>query len=99
MTAESGLQDPSTWLSIDQTAQVVRMNLDFLTEAYKDNDFSFTGSLVNYPSVSPQSITQILTVYSLVCVEKEETEQYSVGDSALTIVVETIELPDNLPSK
>ena len=61
MTAQDG-KDPSEWLSVDEPSEVVKMDLSFLFEGYMDANFTFLGSLINYPMIPPQNFSITLIV-------------------------------------
>ena len=100
MTTEGGLKDPSDWLSLDEPNEEIHMDLQFLTEAYQDEEFTLTGSLVNYPGVTEESITITLKVYSLDCEDNDdEVIEYKVSFGEMYVYPEFKELPDDLLSK
>ena len=73
-------QDISSWVSVDETNQCIELDLNLLNEGLVIPMLTLTGSLIDFPSVTPVSLSIEIIVQQFDCVTSSEVQKYTIGD-------------------
>ena len=73
-------QDLSGWVSVDETNQQIELDLSLLNEGLVIPRLTLAGSLIDFPSVIPVTLSIQIIVQQFDCVTINEVQNYTIGD-------------------